>query len=89
MMIKDWLVLLLLTAVLPGVAAEVPGKVNLITPAELKSRLGETHLVIIDVRAAGSWAQSDRKIKGAVRKDPDQASIWGRQLPKGKEFVLY
>jgi hypothetical protein len=89
MVLKDWLVILLLTAVLPGYAAQGTAKVSLVTPLELKSRLGEPGLRIIDVRAAASWAQSNRKIKGAVREDPDQAAIWGPRLPKGKEFVLY
>ena len=37
---------------------------------ELKARLDDPELTIIDVRASGDWQSSDKKIKGAVRENP-------------------
>jgi rhodanese-related sulfurtransferase len=44
---------------------------------------------VIDVRAAGDWDGSDRKIAGAVREDPAAAGKWEGKYPKGKTLVLY
>ena len=46
-------------------------------------------MVIVDVRATGDWEGSDRKIKGAVRQDPNAVGIWAASVPKDKKIVLY
>ena len=37
------------------------------TKDELKAMLGNPDLIIIDVRLSADWAESDLKIKGAIR----------------------
>lgn len=56
---------------------------------ELKSRLADPSLALIDVRAAKDWSGSSLKIKGAVREDPEKVSAWAAKYPKDKTLVLY
>ena len=55
----------------------------------LKSWLGGSSVLLIDVRADGDWKGSDKKIKGAVRKDPKEVKAWAAGLAKDKKIVLY
>ena len=41
------------------------------TQKELKTMLGSPDLIVIDVRHGRDWTESDLKIKGAVREDPE------------------
>ena len=70
---------------LPAVAAK---EAPLVSKQTLKSWLNDPDLLIIDVRR-GSYETSTKKIKGAVRKDPDGAKSWAATLPKDKKIVLY
>jgi predicted sulfurtransferase len=56
---------------------------------ELKSRLGDPTLVLIDVRQTGDWDASSTKIKGAIREDFRNVSGWASNYPKDKTIVLY
>ena len=55
----------------------------------LRGWLGDPNIVLIDVRAAKDWQGSDKKIKGAVRQDPEKTKTWAAGLPKEKKIVLY
>ena len=66
-------------------AAEVPR----MTKDELKAMMGNPELVILDVRAKKDWKNSDSKIQGAIREDPDSVKSWSRKYAKDKTFVLY
>jgi len=55
----------------------------------LKNWLSDPQVLIIDVRAAGDWQGSDKKIKGALRQDPKAVTTWAATLPKDKKIVLY
>jgi hypothetical protein len=66
-------------------SADVPR----MTKDELKVMLGNPDLVIIDVRAKKDWADSDSKIKGASREDPESVKSWASRGPKDKSIVLY
>jgi rhodanese-related sulfurtransferase len=68
-----------------AIAAEVPR----MTKEELKSRLDDPDVVIVDVRIGKDWKGSEFKIKGAVREDPTDFSSWADKYPKGKTLVLY
>jgi predicted sulfurtransferase len=68
-----------------AVAAEVPR----MTKEELKSRLDDPDVVIVDVRVGKDWKGSEFKIKGAVREDPTEFSTWAEKYPKDKTLVLY
>jgi hypothetical protein len=59
------------------------------TKDELKAMLGNPDLVIIDVRTQRDWTESDSKIKGAVREDPEAVESWANKYPKGNTIVLY
>ncbi len=50
----------------------------------IKSWLSDRAVMILDVRASKDWKVSDKKIKGAVRQDPDEVKTWVANLPKDK-----
>jgi rhodanese-related sulfurtransferase len=66
-------------------SAEVPR----IKKDELKAMLGNSDLVILDVRYKKDWTDSDSKIQGAIREDPDSVKSWAEKYSKDKTFVLY
>ena len=59
------------------------------TKDELKAMLGNPDLVILDVRAKKDWKESDAKIQGSIREDPDSVKSWAGKYTKDKTFVLY
>lgn len=58
-------------------------------PRELAAILGQTELILLDVRAEADWKASDKKIQGALREDPRHVNKWAPAYPKEKTFVLY
>jgi len=60
-----------------------------ITKEELKAKLDNPDLVIIDVRFGLDWTGSNLKIKGAVREDPEAVGSWANKYPKDKTLVFY
>ena len=68
-----------------AIAAEVPR----MTKEELKTKLNDPGLVIVDVRVGKDWKGSEFKIKGAVRENPGDFSSWAGKYPKDKTLVLY
>jgi len=56
---------------------------------ELKAKLGNPDLLIIDVRYGKDWTDSDLKIKGAIREDPKAFDSWANKYPKDKILVFY
>jgi hypothetical protein len=56
---------------------------------ELKSRLEDPSLVILDVRRPQDWKKSGRKIKGAVQENPYKFDNWYARYPKAKTILLY
>ena len=59
------------------------------TKDELKPMLGNPDLIIIDVRYGRDWTDSDLKIKGAVREDPEAFDSWANKYSKDKTIVFY
>lgn len=56
----------------------------------LKSWLVTTpDVIIIDVRQPKDWQASDKKIKGALRRDPNAVETWAASLPQNKKIILY
>ena len=55
----------------------------------LRSWLGDPGVVIVDVRAPGDWRASNRKIPGALRRNPRAVQSWAKELSKDKKIVLY
>ena len=64
-------------------------KVPLLDRETIKNWLSNPEVIILDVRAPKDWNPSDKKIKGAVRQDPDEVTTWAANLPKNKKIVLY
>lgn len=56
-----------------------------ITKEEVLELLGNSDVIIIDVRASGG----ELKIKGAVSEDPRNVSLWIDKYPKDKSLVFY
>lgn len=69
----------------PARAVEVPR----ISIDELRTMLGNPEVLIIDVRAPGSWEASERKISGAVREEPKDVESWAEKYRKDMTVVLY
>jgi hypothetical protein len=60
-----------------------------ISPDELKSMLGNSDVVVVDVRTADTWKTSKTKIRGAVKEDPEDVESWADNYPKYLTLVLY
>ena len=73
--------------VLPTIA--LPADIPRTTTEELKAILGNPDLTILDLRLGKAWTESDLKIKGAVREDPENIGSWANQYAKDKTLVLY
>ena len=65
------------------------GNELLVSKENLKDRIDDPNTLIIDVRTGSDWTSSSRKIKGALRFDPDKFHSWARLMPKGKTIVFY
>ena len=61
-----------------------------VTVTEVKERIdrGEP-IFFVDARSARSWAESDVKIRGAVRIPPDEAAQHLDEVPKDRSIVTY
>jgi hypothetical protein len=60
-----------------------------IEPEQLKAKLDQPGLYLLDVRIVSDWKKSDRKIPGAVRVDPHDVSSWAGKYPKDGSIVVY
>jgi rhodanese-related sulfurtransferase len=69
----------------PAFSAEAPR----MSKEELRALLGNPDLVIIDVRYGRDWTNSDVKIKGAVREDPDSLKDWSNKYSPDQTIVFY
>ena len=56
---------------------------------ELKARLGDPSLAIIDVRADLDEEGGPGRIKGAVLEIYNQVAAWAPKYPKDKTLILY
>ncbi len=60
-----------------------------ITPAELKDRLSQKKVFLLDVRRKADFEKSPETIEGAVWHDPENVQEWSTSLPKDQELVVY
>lgn len=65
------------------------GDVPRMTKEALRTVMGKPDVIIIDVRSSTDWTDSDMKIKGAVREDPNAVQSWANKYPKDKTLVFY
>lgn len=81
-----WILLLSIIGLCaPAFSAEAPR----ISKEELKAFLDHPDLVLLDVRYGKDWTNSDKKIKGAIREDPDDLKSWAYKYSPDKTIVLY
>ncbi|PLY11593.1 MAG: hypothetical protein C0624_01825 [Desulfuromonas sp.] len=86
--LSRYLLLAVVTIMLGGslaLAASVPR----MTTDELKDRLGEENLVVLDVRTPADFDRATQKIVGAERVDPTDAVNWATNYAKDQTLVLY
>ena len=55
----------------------------------LKAWLSDPQVIVLDVRQPKDWDASDKKIKDAVRREPNEVKTWAAGLPKDQKIVLY
>ena len=61
-----------------------------ITKEEAKSMMGDSNIVILDVREPDDWNKSKEKIVGAMREDPEKdIKTWIGNYSKDKTFIFY
>lgn len=60
-----------------------------ISKEDLRGQLGDSQIVVIDVRTKKDWDKSGYKVTGAMRENPDDVESWSRKYPKDKTIVLY
>jgi len=60
-----------------------------ISKEELKDRLNDPNLIILDVRRPQDWKKSGIKIKGAIQENPYKFEKWYSRYPKTKTIILY
>ena len=81
-----WFFSLSTIALAMGKAVEVPR----MTKEELKAKLGNPDLIILDVRESEAWAKSKWRIQGAVREVPEEGiQPWVHKYSKDKLLILY
>ena len=72
-----------------GLSPSAAANVSIITKEELKARMDNSDVVILDVRTGGDWKSSEFKIKGAKRANPNDFNKWAEAYPKSKTLILY
>ena len=67
----------------------IAGPVSVMSTTELKDRLGDPDVIILDVRYGNDWTGAQEKIPGALRADPRKYKEWVGIFPKNKTIVVY
>jgi hypothetical protein len=80
-------IFIVISVILSGFA--IADTIPLMTKEELKARLGDKDVSILDVRAGRDWTYSEFKIMGAIRVEPAGNSQWADKFDKDKSYVLY
>ncbi len=60
-----------------------------VTAKELKAKFDKGAVIILDLRASGSYDRSKVKIKGAIRIAPEELADSLAMIPMGREIVTY
>jgi len=63
--------------------------VPLMTMDQLKDRLNDANVVVLDVRTGKDWSSSEFKIQGADRAAPDEFDTWSSGYSPDQTLVLY
>ena len=65
------------------------GDVKRMSIEDLKARLDDPNVTIVDVRLPVPSKTANIKIKGAIRENPTKISQWIDKYPKDKTLVFY
>src|SRR5215210_1354545 len=58
--------------------------------ADLSASLGgESPPLVIDVRRREAYSKDTKTVSGAMRRDPEQVSSWGAELPPASKVVVF
>jgi rhodanese-related sulfurtransferase len=60
-----------------------------ITPTELKDRLSQKKVCLLDVRRKADFEKSPYTLEGAVWQDPENVQEWSKTLPRDQELIVY
>jgi rhodanese-related sulfurtransferase len=60
-----------------------------IAATELKNKLSQKKVCLLDVRRKADFEKSPKTIEGAVWHDPEKMAEWSKALPKDQELVVY
>lgn len=84
------LALALALIILPNLVFAADADVPRITREDLKAKIEKGEgVIVLDVRASGSYAGSNVKIKGALRIAPDEIETRYKELSRDKEIIAY
>jgi len=62
----------------------------MISVTELRSELaGKTPPIVIDARRRPAFLEADAMISGALRREPEDARVWAKSLPRASSAVVY
>jgi hypothetical protein len=78
-----------LSWLVPGPAIAADDDAPRITKEELKAKLGDPAVTVIDVRYKANWKKSNQRVAGAVREDPNEISSWAGKYKKDQMLVFY
>jgi Rhodanese-like domain len=79
-----------LTLLSPGLQGSLAKEaVGRITKEELRAKLNDPNVVIVDVRLGKDWKASESKITGAVRVEPPDVLSLVDKYPKDTMLVFY
>jgi hypothetical protein len=70
-------------------AADAEIAVPRIAAEELKQKLGNKNVVIIDVRSDRTYWSSSKKIAGAKREVPGLVKQWAKKYTKDQTLIFY
>ncbi len=73
----------------PGPAIAADDDAPRITKEELKAKLGDPTVTVIDVRYKANWKKSGQKVAKSVREDPNEISSWVGKYRKDQTLVFY
>ncbi len=84
-----FLTMVALLWLVPGPAVAADDDAPRITKEELKAKLGDPAVTVIDVRYKANWKKSGQKVAKAVREDPNEISSWVGKYKKDQVLVFY
>ncbi len=56
---------------------------------DVKVMLPDPNVIILDVRIQEEWKSSDKKITGAIWKNPENVGSWLKEYPRSKTLIFY